>query len=108
MLSKQPCVVALWAFVPLAVAAQQTPLHPTEPGAPVATLRYESAFNAYRPSLDDAASPDKVWRSANQLVGNPEGQPAQTKDSAAQPIAAPDARAGTSAQNSPDGHGKHH
>ena len=40
----------------------------TRPDAPGITQPYESAFKNYQPATDEATSPDKLWRGANDAV----------------------------------------
>ncbi|MBQ5939479.1 hypothetical protein [Massilia sp. AB1] len=65
----------LWAAIgallaaPLAAQPQRA-ADPADPGAAVAPLVYESVIAT--PPVQDAATPDKRWRAANDTVG---GQP---------------------------------
>lgn len=81
---------------------------PADPQAAVAPLAYRSVFEvAARPPAEDAPTPDKLWRQANDTVaagpghaghgaGHEHGQPATPAQPAAPAPAAPAA------------HGKHH
>jgi hypothetical protein len=58
------------AMLPPAASAQQ-PLQqpdPADANAPVPASGYVSAFKNYRAAADEKASPDKVWRAANEEV----------------------------------------
>lgn len=62
--------VAGLALLPLGAPGQQIQqqLDPADADAFVSMPRYTSAFNNYRPATDPSASPDKVWRAANDGV----------------------------------------
>jgi hypothetical protein len=65
-----PKAAALALLLPVAALAQQArPLGPADPSAPVPAAGYVSAFANDRTAPDGQASPDKVWRAANQEVG---------------------------------------
>jgi hypothetical protein len=59
--------VAAVAFLPLAVTAQQA--NPADANAAVAETSYVSAFKNYAATPEEIASPDQVWRAANEEVG---------------------------------------
>jgi len=63
----------LLAAMPIAQAQQpsRTP-DPADPAAPVPPIVYQSALAGYTPGPKEAPSPDKLWRSANDIVA---GQP---------------------------------
>ena len=73
-----------------AIAAAQSLPSPAEPSNPVAAavpLSYVSAFTHYQRMGDDAESPDKIWRSANDEVGQAGDHAAQIKTPAARATA---------------------
>ena len=65
--------IAGLALLPLAALAQAIQQHPADAHAVVPAASYISAFNNYRPATDQAATPDKLWRAANDEVQNPAG-----------------------------------
>jgi hypothetical protein len=74
--------------------AQQSarPPNPLDPNAPVPALAYDSALRGHaRPSADAAATPDKTWRRANDIVaGNAgHGDAASAEAAPASPPVAP-------------------
>ncbi|RJF98164.1 hypothetical protein [Noviherbaspirillum saxi] len=110
MSSKQWLAIAAWVFVPIAATAQQkqTQYAPTDPNAPVTTIGYESAFKSYRASSDDAETPDKVWRSANDEMGKLGGHVGQMKGSPGTP-ATPRASGNKAPEQGGNAdHSKHH
>lgn len=60
--------VAAVAFLPLAATAQQAQPNPTDANAVVAETTYVSAFKNYLTTPDETATPDQVWRAANEQV----------------------------------------
>ena len=61
--------VAAVAFLPLAATAQQSQQpSPTNANANVPAVGYVSAFENYRPTPDEKATPDQVWRAANEEI----------------------------------------
>lgn len=71
--------VAALALLPLAALAQQgRQAHPADAGAAVPATTYHSAFTDYQAAAADEASPDQVWRMANQAVAPAAVQAAQT------------------------------
>ena len=61
---------ALALLLPVAALAQQGhPVGPADASAPVPVAGYVSAFANYRTAADEQASPDAVWRAANEEVG---------------------------------------
>lgn len=108
MSSKQWLAAAAWAFLPLAASAQQKQdSNPTDPGAPVASVRYESAFKTFRSSQEDGPSPDKAWRSANEEMGRLGGHVGHMKEAAPQSSSSPAANPPAQKQGAND-HSKHH
>ncbi len=87
-------IVAALALPPLAVTAQQTQplLDPADANAPVQASGYVSAFKDYRTAADEKASPDKLWRAANEQVQR-EGEQGASMKGAAPGHAAPAANA---------------
>lgn len=69
-----PAAIAL--ALPIGLAAQAAPRSdsPADPNAAVPVVRYESAFRPYRAARDDPATPDAVWRAANDAVQGEGGQ----------------------------------
>lgn len=110
MSSKQWLAVAAWVCVPVAASAQQqqTPPNPLDANAPTAAVTYESAFKNYRTSTDDSATPDKVWRSANEEMGRIGGHAGHMKDAGSAPAASPNANAPAPKQGGAMDHSKHH
>jgi hypothetical protein len=107
------------AAMPFAVYAQQTQSSPdvTNPAAPTAPVRYESAFSTYQTSSEDESTPDTVWRSVNEEMGKLGGQVGQVKanaDGVAEPAKgqATNAKADSKPDAEPSGkpadHSKHH
>ncbi|CAL61742.1 conserved hypothetical protein; putative exported protein [Herminiimonas arsenicoxydans] len=92
-------MVAGLVLLPLAVLAQavlQQP-DPADADAAVPAPGYTSALNNYRPAKDQAATPDKLWRAANDEVQNPAGHAGhtmETESSDAAPAPKTDAHAG--------------
>lgn len=111
--------IAAIAITP-AVHAAQNPaesIDPADPSAAAAPFRYESAFSSYRSVKSDEATPDKVWRAANEEMGRLGGHAGHMKDG--NTSLAPssgnvgNATAASSAQPSAmpanhSGHGMHH
>lgn len=99
---------AIGALLAAPIAQAQTSGHapdPTDPGVPVPVLVYESSMPAKRmPSIRDQASPDKVWRTANDTV--------TVSDGHGHGHAAPPTPTPTSAPRAdnpqPSRHGNHH
>ena len=88
--------------LPVAALAQQgQPAHPADAGVPVPPYRYVSAFTSYKATADDTPSPDQVWRSANQEVGNAGAGGTQAAPHSAHPPA-------MRSSNPHAGHGAHH
>lgn len=57
------------SFLPLAATAQQLQQpSPTDANANVPAVGYVSAFENYRTTPDEKATPDQVWRAANEEV----------------------------------------
>lgn len=91
--------IAGLALLPLAALAQQIQQQPdpADAHAAVPAPGYTSAFNNYRPATDQATTPDKHWRAANDEVQNTAGHAghmtgAGSSDTASAPKA--DAHAG--------------
>ncbi len=61
--------LALLPLAALAQAIQQQP-DPSNAHAAVPVPGYTSALNNYRPATGQAATPDKLWRAANDEVQN--------------------------------------
>ncbi|SMP51635.1 hypothetical protein [Noviherbaspirillum suwonense] len=107
-LSIWPAAAAL-ALLPAAALAQAGGhAHPADADAPVPASHYVSALSSYQPAADEKTSPDQVWRSANQEVGNAGPMHAmhgtQPMQAAPQPAAAPpDPHAGHGAQHDHQG-----
>lgn len=51
-----------------AIARQAYPADPTDANAPIAPSAYVSAYANYRAPSDEKATPDQVWRAANEAV----------------------------------------
>lgn len=61
--------VAAVAFLPLAATAQQVQQpNPTDATAAVAETSYISAFKSYITTPEETATPEQVWRAANEEV----------------------------------------
>ena len=86
MSSKQWLALAAWVFMPFAATAQQkqVQLHPADANAPVSAIGYVSAFKTYRASHDESATPDKLWRAANEEMGRLGGHAGHMKESVEQ------------------------
>lgn len=61
--------VAALAFVPLAATAQvsRQPV-PIDANASVPPVGYGSAFDTYRAAPEEMATPDQIWRTANEEI----------------------------------------
>lgn len=105
---------AAWVFVPFAAFAQQkqSQYAPTDANAPVHAVNYASAFKSYRTASNEAQSPDKVWRFANDETGKLGGHAGQMKSAGGMPAAAPATSSGTSDaaenQRGAGDHGQHY
>ena len=78
---KQRLAVAALVCLPVAATAQHHSKHsPADAAAPVAASAYESAFKNYRASDVGSETPDKVWRRANDDMGQLGGHAGQMKD----------------------------
>jgi hypothetical protein len=71
---------ALPAFAATAQQPQQQP-DPADANAPVPASGYVSALKNYRAAADEKASPDKVWRAANEEVQGEGEHSSHMKDS---------------------------
>jgi len=61
--------VAVLAFLPLAASAQQLQQPgPADANATVPATGYVSAFENYRTTPDEKATPDQLWRAANEEI----------------------------------------
>lgn len=62
--------VAMLVAWPLLAAAQNenSPPLPDDPAATVPVFIYRSAFLSYRRAAEDGASPDQLWRKANEAM----------------------------------------
>ena len=61
--------VAVLAFLPLAATAQQPQqANPADANAPVPVTSYVSVFKNYITTPAETASPDQVWRAANEEI----------------------------------------
>lgn len=71
MSSKKWLALAAWALLPFAATAQEK--HSSATPAPAAAsaraLDYQSAFSDYRSFNEEDATPDKLWRPANDEMG---------------------------------------
>jgi hypothetical protein len=94
---------AALALLPVAALAQQgQQAGPADANAPVPASGYVSAFTHYRTVTDNQASPDAVWRAANEELGRSGAEPGhmampgmQTQPAQQQsPSAQPDPHAG--------------
>lgn len=67
--------VAVVAFLPLAATAQQSQLPgPADASATVPAIGYVSAFENYRATPVEKATPDQLWRAANEEITNQDMQ----------------------------------
>lgn len=109
MSTKQWLAVAAWALLPMAASAQQEQANynPADANAPVNAMPYESAFKSFRSSSDEQATPDKVWRTANDEMGKLGGHAGHMKSGQSQPDASPAVKASEKQGNAVD-HSKHH
>lgn len=101
-------MLASLALLPLAAFAQaiQQQPDPADAHAAVPAPGYTSALNNYRPATDQAATPDKLWRTANDEVQAPAGHAGHTmgvESNDAAPVPKADAHAGHG-----HGHDSHH
>lgn len=76
--------------------------------APVNAAPYESAFKGFRSSGDEQASPDKVWRTANDEMAKLGGHAGHMKSSESQPAASSGAGNASAKQGNAVDHSKHH
>ena len=61
--------VAVVAFMPLAATAQQSQqANPADANATVPAVGYVSAFENYRATPNETATPDQLWRAANEEI----------------------------------------
>jgi len=70
--------VALWSAAPLVARAQGGPSvsalpDPADAQVTVPAPQYQSPLDDYRVIVENAESPAKAWRSANEAVGNDDG-----------------------------------
>lgn len=74
--------VAALAACPLLAAAQNENSHPLpdDPAAQVPAFIYRSAFLSYRRAAEDGASPDQLWRKANEEMFGLGGHAGHLKD----------------------------
>lgn len=108
MSTKQWLAVAAWAFMPFAVTAQekQNLPNPLDADAPVAGVRYESAFKSFRSPSENQA-PDKVWRTANDEMGKLGGHMGHMKSRGAETSTSAGTGNAPAASGAAD-HSKHH
>jgi maltooligosyltrehalose synthase len=66
--SSWPKVAALALLSLAAIAQQAQAADPADANAPVAPSAYISAFANYRTAAEEQATPDQVWRAANDAV----------------------------------------
>ncbi|MFJ7566190.1 hypothetical protein ACIQW9_04405 [Herminiimonas sp. NPDC097707] len=88
--------LVLLPLAAFAQAIQQQP-DPADAHAAVPAPGYTSAFNNYRPATEQAATPDKLWRAANDEVQKTAGHVGHTmgvESSDAEPAPKTDAHAG--------------
>lgn len=110
MSSKQWLALAAWVLIPVAASAQQkqSEPNPLDASAPVSALTYESAFKDFRASSDEAPSPDKVWRRANDEMGQIGGHAGQMKATGPGSQATPKVDNAAPKQGGAVDHSKHH
>jgi hypothetical protein len=97
---------AALALLPVAALAEQgQAVDPADANAPVPASVYVSAFADYRPSPDKQASPDAVWRAANEEFGRSDLHAGPVPMPAAQQpgAVAPDPHAGHRAHHNMQG-----
>lgn len=86
---KQCIVLGILAAMSFAAVAEQAgketarQASPLDAGAPVAAMRYVSAFNNYQAASEHETSPEQVWRSANEVVGKLAGHASHIDGNAA-------------------------
>lgn len=99
-------VAALMGIAMSATAQQIAPANqPGDKDAPATALKYESAFNTYRPaSRTTDPSPDTVWRAANGQIQNTGGHAGHVKADAAVPAAVKPAAPEPKKKGAHDGH----
>ena len=102
-------MVAVLALLPLAAAAQQAqPANPADANAPVPATGYVSAFKSYLATPEEQASPDTVWRAANEEVAGTPAVHAGHTDHLAKPQGSTIATTPAPAKADPHaGHGAH-
>ena len=95
---------AVLALLPVAAIAQQgQATGPADANAPVPALGYVSAFTNYRILTDKPASPDALWRAANEEVGRNDPHVGH----GAMPVMKAQPAAPQSSSVQPDPHGNH-
>ncbi|OYO27755.1 hypothetical protein [Janthinobacterium sp. PC23-8] len=81
--------LALTAFLPLAAHAEPAP---QDAQASVPSVVYRSAFDTYRPAVEDEATPDETWRAVNRKVGDAGGHRGQMMKDHKMPMKMPIAK----------------
>lgn len=119
MTPKKWLAVSALALLPFAAHAQNAPQQPDplDANAPVQASTYQSEFRNYQTVGDQTASPEKVWRAANDemaTLGGHAGHMKNMDDEAAVPPSpnaagsSPAEHAPASSQKAPMDHSKHH
>ncbi|MDB5841666.1 MAG: hypothetical protein JWQ23_3618 [Herminiimonas sp.] len=116
MTLKQWTAIGVLALLPFAASAQQASRQPNplDMNATVPVSIYESAFTSYQATADEQASPDKVWRAANDEMARLGGHAGHVKEeaTATSPLVpsapAPGKNTSAPAQAMPMDHSKHH
>lgn len=106
MLPKQLIFLAAIAAMPLASGQDKSPSFRLDAHDPASSLQYESALSGYRTFHDEGATPDQVWRQANDDMGMLGGHAGHlSQESSKQSGQEENA---TSTQTERGDHGKHH
>jgi len=111
MSSRKWLALAAWALLPLAATAQEKHSSSTTPGTAAvsgSTLEYRSVFADYRAFHEEKATPDKLWRSANEEMGILGGHAGHMKDAVGATPTVSKQEPAAAAQSGAMNHGKHH
>jgi len=98
--------VAVVAFLPLAATAQQSQQPgPADANATVPTVGYVSAFENYRATPEEKATPDQLWRAANEEItsqdmqGDHMAMPGMAPSAPGKPMSMPGMKQGEAGNN---------
>jgi hypothetical protein len=101
-------LVAVVALLPLTATAQQSQQPgPADANATVPAISYVSAFENYRATPEEKATPDQLWRAANEEIVRDDPH-AGHGGGMAMPGMKPEAVAPKTSTSQPDPHAGHH